>query len=122
MNKLAQGLTPDVLYTYGFKRAYELPEYENWCDNSYWYDDMYLIPLDPDCSDRPYYADEDNELLLWEVHCMLRPDGNYYLWIEMVPSATYHIDNQDCEKMFAVLYKLINNKVIEDDYKEDKHA
>ena len=115
MYKLTQGLTPDALRHYGFKRAHELPEYDNWCDNSYWYDDMYLIPLDPDCPDSPYYADEDNELLLWKVHCM----SDCRLWIDMVPSATYHIDNQDCEKMFAVLFKLISDKIIEDDYEEE---
>ena len=118
MYVLSKGVEPKDLRDYGFKPAHELPEWENWLDNEYWKYNMYLISQDPDDPSKPCYADEDDNLLLWEIHVM--PIDSTYtswkLWIDMTPCFTYHIDNMDTEKMFYILYRMIKDGVIEDDF------
>lgn len=109
---LADHIKPEDLRAYGFKPAHEWPEYENWIDNDYWKRDMFLIPMNPDEKGRPNYADEDDEILLWELHCMNRDGGIREIWIDMTPSATFHITCLECNEMFKALYNMIRDGVI----------
>lgn len=120
MYRLSKGVKLEDLRKYGFKSAREIAEFDNWCCNTYWYDDLYLIPFERDFPGKPNYADDDNAILLWEIHIMLvnggQDDEYYRVWIDMSPSCTYHIDNQDCEAMFHTLFEMIRDGVIEDDF------
>ena len=109
---LADGVYLDDLRRYGFKPGREWPKYEEWIDNDYWYDDMFLIPMDPDEPDKPNYADEDDAILQWELHCIRRGLDGYEIWIDMVPSGTFHITCIECNEMFKALYNMIRDGVI----------
>lgn len=117
MYRLAKNVELTDLTKYGLRPACEWPEFEKWCCNDYWYNDMWLIPLNPDRTGKPMYSDEDDELLLWELH-VVPVDSNYDKWrvdVDMCPSCTYHISNHDCEEMFAALHGMIKDGVIEED-------
>lgn len=109
---LADHVKPENLRTYGFKPAHEWPEYQEWVDNEYWHDSMFLIPLSPYEPERPNYADEDDSLLVWELQCLRRDKGKYEIWIDMTPSCTFHITCLECSEMFKALYHMIRDGVI----------
>jgi hypothetical protein len=120
MYRLTKDVSLSDLRKYGFRPARELPEFDNWCCNTYWYDDWYMISVDTEFPGKPYYADDDNCTLLWEIHIMPVNSGQgdvyYRVWIDMSPSCTCHNDNQDCEVMFYTLLQMIKDGVIEDDW------
>jgi hypothetical protein len=123
MYRLKSGVKPEDLRKYGFKTAKEWADCKRWCANDYWFDDMFLIPTNPDFPYDPHYADEDFDQLLWEIHIMPMDmatlHSNYTVFIDMTPASTYHIGNMDCEKMFAVLYDMIKDGVITEDYEPE---
>lgn len=118
MYRIADGIQLDNLRKYGFRTARELPDFERWCDNDYWYNDLWLIAMDPDNEGSPNYIDEDTDILLWYIHIMPVNYG-WRLWFSMAPACTYHIDNLDCEPAFYALFDMIRDGVIVDDMEVD---
>ena len=120
MYKLKENVKLEDLRKYGFKPARELPDCDRWVGNDYWLDDMYLIPMNPDFPGKPYYADEEFDQLLWEIHVTAiasnEENKRYRIWIDCTPASTYHIDNMDTEPMFFAIYNMICDGIIEDDY------
>ena len=100
------------LTKYGFAKAKNLPDHERWCCNKSDLEDYWLIAMNLDEPEEVDYADEDFDQPTWSIH--IQNTGR--MWIECVPSCTYHIDNSDMEKMFYVLKLMIEDGVIEDDF------
>lgn len=115
MYKIKKNIELKSLEKYGFKIGREFPDNERCITNDYERDDYWLIPMNPDEPDKIFYADEDYDQPIWSIHIQ----NNRRVWIECVPSYTYHIDNMDMETMFYVLKCMIEDEIIEDDYKVD---
>lgn len=105
----------ESLRNYGFKIGREIPDNERCICNDYERDDYWLIPMDPDNPEEVYYANDEFDQPIWSVHIQ----DSRRIWIECVPSCTYHIDNCDMEHMFYVLKRMIEDGIIGDDCKEE---
>ena len=103
-----------ILEKYGFKIGREIPDNERCICNDYERDDYWLIAMNPDEPEEVFYADDAFDQPIWSIHIQ----NNRRLWIECVPSCTYHIDNLDMDKMFFVLKCMIEDGLIIDDYAE----
>lgn len=66
--------------------------------------------MDLDEPEKVHYADDEFDQPIWSVH--IQP--NRRMWIDCVPSCTYHIDNMDMEEMFFVLMRMIEDDIIRD--------
>ena len=95
---------------YGFKIGRHIPDSERCIDNDYEMDDYWLIPMNPDNPDEVYYADDEFDQPIWSIHIQ----NNRRVFIDCVPSCTYHIDNMDMEQMFYVLKHMIDDGIITD--------
>lgn len=125
MYRLKSNVALDTLRQYGFKSGREWPESDRFICNESEREDFWLIPMNPDEPERPYFADEEFDQTLWSIH--VQPAGllfgeplHHRLWIDCVPASTYHIDNQDMEAMFYALYRMICDGIIEDNYSEEE--
>lgn len=105
----------NVLEKYGFKLGRDIPDNERCLCNPSDYETYWLIPMHPDRPDEVFYADEDFDQPIWSVQVQ----ETRRLWIECVPSGTYHIDNCDMDKMFYALKCMIEDGIIEDDYEKE---
>jgi hypothetical protein len=112
MYKIKESVDLKILEKYGFKIGREYPDNKRCICNDYERDNYWLIPMNPDEPDKIWYADYQNDQPIWSIHVM----NNRRMWIDCVPSCTYHIDNMDMEKMFYVLKQMIEDGIIEDDY------
>lgn len=104
-----------TLNKYGFKLGKEYPNYEKCICNDSECEDYWLIPFNSDEPNEIFYADDDFSQPIWSIHVQF----NRRLWIECVPSCTYHISNADMEQMFYVLKQMIEDGIIYDDYKTE---
>ena len=102
------------LEKYGFKIGRDITDNERCICNDSERDDYWLIPMDPDEPNEVFYADDEYDQPIWSIHIQ----SNRRVWIDCVPSCTYHIDNMDMEQMFYVLKCMIEEGVITDNYKE----
>jgi hypothetical protein len=100
------------LEKYGFKIGHEIPDNERCICGEDERNDYWLIPMNPDMPEEVFYADDDFDQPIWSVHIQ----NTRRVWIECVPSCTYHIDNMDMDRMFYVLKCMIEDGLIEDDY------
>lgn len=116
MYKIKENIDLKSLEKYGFKIGREIPDNGRCICNDYERDNYWLIPTSPDNPNEIYYADDDFDQPIWSVHIR----NNRRVWIDCVPSCTYHIDNMDMETMFYTLKCMIDDGVIEDDYKSNK--
>lgn len=98
------------LEKYGFKIGREISDNERCICNDYDRDDYWLIPMDSDEPEKVHYADDEFDQPIWSIH--IQP--NRRMWIDCVPSCTYHIDNMDMEEMFFVLMRMIEDGIIRD--------
>ena len=105
------------LEKYGFKIGREIPDNERCICNDFERDDYWLIPMNPDEPDEIYYADDDFDQPIWSVHIQ----SHRRIWIECVPSGTYHIDNMDMEEMFYALKCMIEDGIVDDDFNFDNN-
>ena len=110
--KIKENVDLETLGQFGFKRGYEYPDNERCICNDFQRDDFWLIPFDPDEPDKIYYADEDFDQPIWCIYV----NSIRTVWIDCVPSGTYHIDNMDMEPMFHTIMQMILAGVIEDDF------
>ena len=102
------------LEKYGFKIGRDIADNERCICNDIERDDYWLIPMDPDEPNEVFYADDEYDQPIWSVHIQ----NNRRVWIDCVPSCTYHIDNMDMEQMFYVLKCMIEDGIIADNYEE----
>lgn len=102
-----------TLEKYGFKIGRNIPDNERCICNDSDRDDYWLIPMNPDEPDEIYYGEEDDPI--WSIHIQ----KHRRMWIDCVPSGTYHIDNMDMNEMFYVLKCMIEDDIIHDDYLEN---
>ena len=100
------------LEKYGFKIGREIPTNERCICNDYERDDYWLIPMNPDYPDEVFYADDEFNQPIWSIHIQ----KTRRLWIDCVPSCTYHIDNMDMDQMFYILKCMIEDGIIIDDF------
>ena len=114
MYRLKENVPLEDLRKYGFKVGREYPDNERCICNDFERDDYWLIPMDPDEPEEIYYADYDYDQPIWSIHVQ----SHRRLWIECIPSCTYHISNSDMEQMFFALKQMIEDGIIEDDYME----
>jgi hypothetical protein len=105
----------ESLRNYGFKIGREISDNERCICNDPERDDYWLIPMEPDNPSKVFYADADFDQPIWSIHVK----STRKLWIDCVPSCTYHIDNMDMEYIFYTLKRMIEDGLIEDDYKEE---
>jgi hypothetical protein len=117
MYKIKDGVDLKSLRKYGFKIGREYPDNERCICNDHERDDYWLIPMDPDEPGKPWYADNEFDQLIWSIQ--IQPSRR--LWIECVPSYTYHISNVDMEPMFYALILMIKDGLIEDDFDPNKY-
>lgn len=116
MYKIKKDVELDNLRKYGFMLGKEYPDNDRCICNDYEREEYWLIPFDEDYpNEKIAYADEDYDQPLWSIHIQ----SSRRVWIDCVPSGTYHIDNWDMEQMFYVIKQMIDDEIIEDDYKED---
>lgn len=113
MYKIKENVDLKALEKYGFKIGREIPDNERCICNDRDRDDYWLIPMDPDEPEEVFYAEEGFSQPIWSVHVF----SSRMVWIDCVPSCTYHINNWDMEKMFYTLKLMIEDGLIEDDYK-----
>ena len=111
---IKEGIDLKNLEKYGFKIGKEIPDNERCICNGFERNDYWLIPMNPDEPEKVYYAGEEYDQPIWSIHVQ----STRRLWIECVPSCTYHIDNMDMEKMFYVLKCMIEDGIITDTYEE----
>lgn len=116
MYKIKEDINLEVLRKYGFKLGKEYPESERCICNDYERDDYWFISMSLDEPDKVNYASDEFDQPTWSVHIQ----SNRRLWIECVPSCTYHIDNLDMEQMFFTLMNMILDGIIEDDFENKK--
>ena len=102
------------LEKYGFKIGRDIVDNERCICNDSERDDYWLIPMNPDEPNEIFYADDGFDQPIWSIHIL----SNRTVWIDCVPSCTYHIDNMDMEKMFYVLKCMIEDGIIIDNYEE----
>lgn len=112
MYKIKESVDLKSLSKYGFKIGREYPDNERCICNDYQRDDYWLIPFNPDEPEKIHYADDEYDQPIWSIHIQ----SSRRLWIECVPSCTYHIDNSDMEHMFYALKLMIEDGIIEDDF------
>ena len=112
MYKIADDIKDlSILEDYGFKQGFEIPDHQRCICNERDYDNWWLIPMNPDDPYTPYYAnEEEGDQVIWSIQVM----DDRTLYIDCVPSCTYHISNYDMKEMFSVLYKLIKDYIIVD--------
>lgn len=125
MYRLDTNVTPKELTKYGFKIGREWTDNERFICNDYERDDFWLVPMNPDFPEEIYYADEEFDQPIWSIHVQYidarYAECPYYrLIIDCVPASTYHISNMDMEQMFYVLYLMIKDGIIIDNYEGDK--
>ncbi len=101
------------LEKYGFKIGREIHDNERCICNNFERDDYWLISMNPDEPEKILYSYDAFNQPVWSVHVQ----SNRSIWIDCTPSCTYHIDNDEMEKMFYVLKCMIEDGIIEDDYK-----
>ena len=101
------------LEKYGFKVGHDIPDNDRCICNDYEKDDYWLIPVNPDDPNEIYYANDEYDQPIWSIHVQ----STRRLWIDCVPSCTYHISNCDMDQMFYVLKLMIEDGIIEDDFK-----
>jgi hypothetical protein len=118
MYKIKDDVDLKSLQKYGFKIGREYPDNERCICNDFERDDYWLIPMDPDEPESPWYADSDFDQTIWSIHVQ----SHRRMWIECVPSCTYHISNMDMEPMFYALKLMIEDGIIEDDYNPEEDA
>ena len=112
-----------TLEKYGFKIGREIVDNKRCICNDFERDDYWLIPMNPDEPDEIYYADDDYDQPIWSIHVQnngVRDSIKRRLYIDCVPSCTYHISNMTMDKMFYVLKRMIEDGIIEDDYIEEE--
>lgn len=118
MYKIKENVDLKILEKYGFKIGREIPDNTRCICNDYDRDDYWLIPMDPDEPENVFYADEEFDQPIWSIHIQTSLGRNQRVWIDCVPSCTYHIDNMDMEQMFYTIKCMIEDGLIEDDYEE----
>lgn len=116
MYKIKENVNLKSLEKYGFKIGRNIPDNERCICNDYERDDYWLIPVYPDEPDKVFYADEEFDQPIWSVHVH---SESRRMYIDCVPSCTYHIDNMDMEEMFYVLKCMIEDSIIEDNFDPD---
>jgi hypothetical protein len=115
MYYIKENINLESLRNYGFKIGYEIPDNERCICNDSERCDYWLIPMNPDEPEEIFYADDAFDQPIWSVHIQ----STRRIWIECVPSCTYHIDNMDMDFMFYTLKRMIEDGLVEDDYKEE---
>lgn len=120
MYRLNKTVKLEELQKYGFKIGRDWTDNERFICNDHERDDFWLVPLNPDYPDEIYYADEDFDQPIWSIHVQPMDKATlhsyYRLYIDCVPSCTYHISNMDMEQMFHALYCMVKDGIIYDDY------
>ena len=112
MYKIKESVDLNSLRKYGFKIGFEYPDNDRCICNLSDCNDFWLIPFDPDYPDKVCFAGDDIDQPVWSVHVQ----SSRRVWIDCVPSCTYHIDNHTMEQMFYALKQMIEDGIIEDDY------
>lgn len=118
MYHLKEGISPEKLRPFGFKTGREYPDNERCICNDYQRDNYWLIPMDPDEPDKIHYADPEFNQPIWSIE--VGDSGR--IWIECVPSGTYHIGSYELEPMLHVLRMLILEGFIDDDFEPNTES
>lgn len=118
MYYLKKDIDVEKLRDYGFKLGKEWSNYREFICNEPEYDDFWLVStIKEDYGDEIYFAEEG--IPLWYMQASL-VKGAYRIWIDVAPAGTYHVDCYDMEPMLNVIYKLIQDGLIEDNYVPDE--
>lgn len=102
-----------ALEKYGFKIGENIPDNKRCICNASERKDYWLISMGPDESDKVLYANDEFDQPLWSIHVH---SSSRRVYIDCVPSYTYHIDNLDMEEMFYTLKCMIEDGIIIDTY------
>lgn len=113
MYNIKENVDLKSLEKYGFKIGRNIPDNERCICNDYERDDYWLISMHPDYPNKVFYANDEFDQPIWSIHIQ----KTRRLYIDCVPSCTYHIDNMDMDEMFYVLKCMIEDGIVEDDFK-----
>lgn len=113
--RLKSGVDPEVLRQFGFKTGKEWADRGERClegiGYEYQHNWYHKFAMNPDDPEKIYYADEDYDQPLVEI--TFRTGDFNDLYIECVPSGTYHIGGSDLDIIGDTLYDLFNAGIIE---------
>lgn len=114
MYLIKENVDLNTLRDFGFRIGKEYPDNDRCICNESDRDDYWLIPFDleADESGKILYADEEFDQPLWSIHVQ----NNRRVWVECVPSCTYHIGGYDLEPMLHALRNMILAGIVDDDY------
>lgn len=112
MLKLKDGLDPKVLEKYGFQLGQKFIDKGERCIfNESEYQEYWKFAMDEDEPDKVLYADEGFDQAMVSIHVQSNFENR--LWIECVPSSSYHIEGWDLNLITDTLYKMIVDGILE---------
>ncbi len=98
-----------ALAKYGFKKGCEYPEHHECIDNEPEYEDYWLFAMNPDDPSRIYFVEDCYPQPVWSIHITARRG----VLLDFTPQFTYHVDSDDVEHAFTVIYRMIKDDIIE---------
>lgn len=112
MLKLKNGIDSKILEKYGFELGQKFIDKGERCIcNEYEYKDYWKFSMDEDEPGKVLYADEEFDQPMVSIH--VQSNINNRLWIECVPSCTYHIGGWDLNLITDTLYQMITDGILE---------
>lgn len=112
MLKLKDGIDPKVLEKYGFELGQKFIDKGERCIcNKSEYQDYWKFSMDEDEPGQVLYADVDFDQPMTSIHVQSCCENR--LWIECVPSCTYHIGGWNLNMITDTLHQMITDGILE---------
>lgn len=111
MLRLKDGVDPKVLEKYGFELGQKFVDRGETCIcNEMDYQDYWKFAMDEDEPRKVMYADEEFDQAMVSIH--IQSTLGNRLWIECVPSSSYHIEGWDLNLITDTLFELIKDGIV----------
>lgn len=123
MLKLKDGIDQKVLEKYGFELGQKFIDKGERCIcNESEHKDHWKFSMDEDEPGLVLYADGAFDQAMVSIHVQSNFENR--LWIECVPSCTYHIEGWDLNPVTDTLYQMITDGILEimKEGEPDEHA
>ena len=112
MLKIKKEVDLNVLKKYGFELGINFVNRGETCIcNKSDYQDYWKFSMQEDEPEKVLYADEEFDQAAVSIH--IQSDFENRLWIECVPSSSYHIEGWDLDIISDTLLAMANDGIIE---------
>lgn len=111
MLKLKDDVNPVILEKYGFELGQTFVDKGETCIcNEVEYQDYWKFSMNEDEPGRVMYANEEFDQAMVSIHVQSSMENR--LWIECVPSSSYHIEGWDLNLITDTLFELIKDGIV----------